>query len=195
MHIILYISIYYNKYIIFRWFFFFLIFHLSTFFSGKMYFGIPLINQAPLFFHISLVSAQIRQRYCLWLLLDLLTIRCMIILSCIFSLVVERFENVEFNSIPHFWHMYLRQSLQRFADAPNTAPNFSPQRAQEHIQCALLKHLLLHLFFSFNLVVVTIQTLRFIFSNFSTNRPILSCSDKFKASALWITLYYRKIKK
>ena len=165
-------------------------FYLRAFFSGKMYFGIPLRNQAPLFFHISLVSAQIRQRNCLWPLLDLLTIRCIAVLSSVLSLVVEIFESDELNSlvsIPHFWHMYFRQSLQRFDDAPNTVPNFSPQRAQEHTQCVLLKHLLPHRFFSFNLVAVTMQTLRFIFSNLSTNLTILSCSDKFKASALWMT--------
>lgn len=151
-----------------------------------MYFGIPLKNHAPLFFHISLVSAHIRQRNCLWPLLDRLTIRCIVVLS----LIVKASEHVELSSlvsIPHFWHIYFRQSLQRFDDAPNTAPNFSPQRAQEHVQCALLEHRLLQPFLAFILVAVTMQTLRFIFSNLSTNLPILSCSDKSKASALWIT--------
>lgn len=90
-------------------------------------------------------------------------------------------------SMPHFWQIYLRQSLQRFALAPSTAPNFSPQSAHEQMQRAPPEHRLPQPRLSFDLVVVTMHTFRFMFSSLSTSLPTRSCSDRSRASALCIT--------
>lgn len=169
-----------------------------------MYFGMPLKNQAPLFFHISLVSAQIRQRNCFCALpWDLWTILCTAIRSWAILMrrnelrdeaVVSFLSPFPFGrlslvaSMPHFWQMYLRQSLQKFALAPSTAPNFSPQRAHEQTQRAPPpEHRLPQPRLSFDLVDVTMQTFRFMFSSLSTSLPTRSCSDRSRASALCIT--------
>lgn len=90
-------------------------------------------------------------------------------------------------SIPHFWQMYLWQSLQRFALAPSTVPNFSPQSAHEQTQWAPPEHRLPQPRLSFDLVDVTMHTFRFMFSSLSTSLPTRSCSDRSRASALCIT--------
>lgn len=173
-----------------------------TFFSGRIYFGMPLKNQAPLFFHISLVSAQIRQRNCfcalpcLWTILwtparswaNLMTrneLRDEVVSSFPSPFPFDGLSLVA--SMPHFWQIYLRQSLQRFALAPSTAPNFSPQSAQEQTQRAPPEHRLPQPRLSFDLVDVTTHTFRFIFSSLSTSLPTRSCSDRSRASALCIT--------
>lgn len=162
----------------------------------------PLKNQAPLFFHISLVSAQIRQRNCfcalpwdLWTILwtparswaNLMTrneLRDEVAAS--FSSPFPFVGLSLVASMPHFWQIYLRQSLQRLALAPNT-PNFSPQSAHEQMQRTPPEHRLPQPRLSFDLVDVTMHTFRFIFSSLSTSLPTRSCSDKSKASALCIT--------
>lgn len=165
----------------------------------------PLKNQAPLFFHISLVSAQIRQRNCLCTLpWDRWTIFWTA--ACSWASLMTRSEPRDDEepaasfpspfflswlalvaSIPHFWQMYLRQSLHRFALAPSTAPNFSPHNAHEQTQRAPPEHRLPQPRLSFDLVDVTMHTFRFMFSSLSTSLPTRSCSDRSRASALCIT--------
>lgn len=87
-------------------------------------------------------------------------------------------------SLPHFWQTYFLQSLQKVGVAPNTAPNFSPHRAQEQTQREPLEHRLPQFFRSSDRLEVIMRTLRFMSSNLSTSLPMRFCSDKSNASAL-----------
>lgn len=175
----------------------------NTFFSGKIYLGKLLKNQAPLFFHISRVSVQIRHRKILVdifigssSLKDLANEILGVEEAAIGFLYFIRDSFVNTNadivvvSTPHFLQTYLQQSLHKTDPAPRTE-NFSLHKAQEQTHWLSRMHLFPQLLL-FDLAA-TIETLRFILSRRSTSLPTRSCSDRSKTSARLITWFKNEI--